>query len=573
MEACEKEGLCLTEFNDAVFQNKTKETPELEYIADEIIEKIKRKSYYNKQNSWHCILEGILEVVVPNGIREALEHSKDRFIEAKYAELYRLIIGFYSNSLLLQIDVAQELQYNLLRLGKTEVVNWETENKEVIREYEKWISIGRKKYGGNVEKTTGKEDEIIDENTKDIYSELFDDLSRLQKKYEGKAKPQVHFHSNSIEKEKIFIEEDWRELNLTFIGNEEFQDYLYHVGYQGKYYKTLTALIMQLNELDLPMQYMWEKMTNFNVICILGKFFWNISGSGLDKEITKKKQKMFLEQMIESEKYLFREIRNMPNYLTRLLLLKQVFAYIEKCLFKEDLLEQVKNFFMKFNGPYRQIRGIVLTLAPLIKWKIEEKETLNRIKWMDSLKAEYPDSLFEELYLSSDCRAVEKINIPPSSGEKWNVRDTMILNELQSKVLLMERDHLYENGGWLLEYKRKKKYLDLVSQKNYRYANNSRDFSEMLIRNEYIPFEELLSEDEELQEGFIETPFGKLFVEYEIDDLKKGEKKTDKNKMEEKIEKIIKYNLLSEYNNVIYENTEKIKYEEYINNILYHFYD
>lgn len=562
-ELLEQEGLYLLDFSDEFFDEIFETNHELEEEISEIAEDVKKNPCF-EENRWHCIFDTVIMKVCPDGISEALGVGRNRIIEEKYQELYKLFSGFYADPFFLSMDVAQEIHYNLLRLETPVEIDLYCDEK-TLKTYEEWIDVGNKKYG----------------KEKKLSEDFEEDMDRLNKKYGEDNVLSVKMFCQ-LENYKIPVDTEFVELNLAYMGNERFRDYLYHIGKPGTYLETLIDLIGKLNEVEIPMHYIWEKLTNFNMICILGKFLSHINGSRYRRNVTEKEQVEFLEAFINKTSPPFFQIWDMPNYLTRLLCLKQILGYIEKQTpyMANDLWRQFNIYLAEINTRYKRLQRCILRWSILVNWKLDEKKKRNREQWIESLGKEYPISLYEKLYVSSDIpfdsympKSIDSLEgkISLRGQEKYR----LIMNGIFSKSKSI--NHLNENEKieLLMELKKKIDYMEVMEKEGYRPLAGSEKWGERLVEAGYIPLDKVLWDSlNQDDEEYIRTSIGDI-CQANVNKLD-WKRKNYGNKIEERLEEVIKPHLLSKYQYIVFENTIEIRdnkiLNKYIKYLLYHFY-
>lgn len=302
-EKLKEEGLFITEFNDNFFENCLKGGKEIEEIVQEI-ENLSKE--YKREYEEGCKKSGkeVKDVTWQFILKAALTKFKELQPEIKFdlsdfpldtAWKY-MISEFYSNPLFLEFDIAQKIEYNLYRCAKEEHDIYNLEGKEegtekdyeiVWDEYEKLFLPGKK-----IENI----DPTID---------LLLGLQKLQV-----PKSRVCF-SGCVDGENLLLESDFASLNFLYLGNEKFQKYLRHEEKSNKYLDELLKNIEILNENnEVPLHYIWEKMTNFNTANIISKFVIEFISK---TNFTKKDGIKFIESISEGTDTLLNQISNMPN--------------------------------------------------------------------------------------------------------------------------------------------------------------------------------------------------------------------------------------------------------------------
>lgn len=578
-ELLKKEGLFLEKFSDDFFENKFKELPaEYEEAVEIIIRKIKTNPTFNKEKTWQCIFETVIKAMFPDGMGSEFKLNN---IPEEYQEIDRLIYEFYSDPFILSLDIAQEIYYNLLRLENPEEIDLNTEE---ACEYETWIDIGRTSYG----------------KEKNIFCDFAHDVQRLKKKYKkDKNLPVFLFHE--IKDNKILLDDTFRELNLSYMGNEKFLDYLYQQeSDKWTYCDTLMALIEKLNaEAGTPMQYIWEKLTNFNAICILAKLYYHMANKKFGNKMTVEEIKEYMKYLSE-DKALFIQICRMPNYLTRLLCLKQIFSYIEKIEYvntEERFLEKLPQHLEERTVKYVQIRQVVLRISILVKWKLDrENDGFSLRKWERGLEKEYPMSLYEELYFSTDIPSniikiksdLDITNIPLSKKEREY--------RLIFKEALWKKESNYDQSQIFSELVRKLGYMEAVEDENQM---REVKFEKRLRESGFIPIDQVmlncLWRDGKDSIKYIQMSNARIIeaedysdTDNQFETIKEGGVTKIRNlkplelkngygdNIEQRLRDIIQPHLLSKYKYILYENTRGFENDthkkEILKFLLYHFY-
>lgn len=575
----QEKHLIMNEFNNAFFEKILENSQEWNEAVKKIAKQINASKDFDEQKVWKSIFHKAIETVVPNGICQALELSQDRVIEKKYFELYNLLYGFYADPDFLCLDMAQEIQYNLYRLEEPieiDLNDYEEECKE-------WIEIGRKKYG----------------EEKEFFTDFEQDMQRLKEKYKECPKRSVAMFCE-VEDCKICVDANFLDLNLAYMGNEKFQDYLFHFEKRPRAdWKNLMDLIKKLDRIGVSMHYIWEKMTNFNAVCIVAKFFLHTVKNCYGEDITAKKQQEYVQNMSEKNRCLFRRILEMPNYLTRLLILKQILSYIERQnpLVIQDLLEKFTVYLAEINNRYENIREKVLLLSILVKWELDTDNNRKIDRWHESLDKEYPLSLYEKLYVSTDIpcdlfMTNQNLNDIDLSQFKEKEYYGLILRGIQIKRRLGE----YKDFQVILELWRKLSYMKFIEEE----PRMNETFAKKLVEAGFVPLDKemLANMSRENEIEYEETPQGEIYkaencvegqiqndgikenIKFEIKDGLNGRTFESQNQCGDEIEKRVKTMvqpyLLSQYQYLLFENTmefeEDTKIIGIVNCLFYHFY-
>ena len=280
------------------------------------------------------------------------------------------------------------------------------------------------------------------------------------------------------------------------------------------------------------------------------------------KRLTNKEQREFLQQIVLREKNLFLQISSMKNYLSKNILLKQVFAYIEETNYTYiyDLLDCLEENLVLINDQYEHVQTVVYIYAVLIRWKMDEKNDIE--VWKKELSEEYPiDSLKRMLLFQNIHKSVCK-----------------------QKMLMMKQIELTKIDFLKLPFfqdlQKQEFYSFLTAYKIFSIINDSDVWSDdkkiMKIMEENVVITPDIVKDNDFNENtqeYINTPFGRIYT------ATFGEKNVDgKNTVIEfDKQRNAKLILLSEYPNIMFENIYiDEKYEKVfkltLKYLLYHFY-
>lgn len=558
-EILKEEGLFITEFSDSFFENYIKQDIRLEKIIQDIADKTLRLQEETKENIWHCILYTTLNEICPQGLEVYFDFDKYN----AYPQFYNILSGFYKEPFFLKIDVAQAILYNLYRCNEGEDTYDLNENygcsvegdlDKLINEYKELFSYGR-----------GKKEHFVD---------LVPGLELLRRNSEKhKNKTKVCF-LQLTEDRKLILDRSYAKLNILFVGNDKFQNYLYHIKSKENYQNILKN-IKNLNKDTKckPLHYVWEKMTDFNTINIVAKFFVELIGRD---NITKKELKVYEEKIAYFYSILFKRIGDMPNILTRLLILKQAFSYIKENPKSKNnidispmLLDELTRFLARINGRYKYIQDTVLEVAVLVRWKIEKDETLDIQRWIRELETEYSSDLFETLLVSLNLDE-NLYKYKNGNIQKYTYNEIEEADTEKNKCLTIERrSGRIDDFGYL-------KRCDLLKViKDYKYTTDKAELARCLkeqgwgVAERYYTFLGQISPNI-YEDTFMGRICTKTYSEQEKEALPKQYEEETRF-----IEETIRPYLLSEYKNIIYESLDMDKYDEYIdvfNFLLYHFF-
>lgn len=554
-EKLKEEGLFITEFNDNFFENCLKGGKEIEEIVQEI-ENLSKE--YKREYEEGCKKSGkeVKDVTWQFILKAALTKFKELQPEIKFdlsdfpldtAWKY-MISEFYSNPLFLEFDIAQKIEYNLYRCAKEEHDIYNLGGKEegtekdyeiVWDEYEKLFLPGKK-----IENI----DPTID---------LLLGLQKLQV-----PKSRVCF-SGCVDGENLLLESDFASLNFLYLGNEKFQKYLRHEEKSNKYLDELLKNIEILNENnEVPLHYIWEKMTNFNTANIISKFVIEFISK---TNFTKKDGIKFIESISEGTDTLLNQISNMPNVLTRLIFLKKVFLTISKVYRNSTLSDisggilcKLRDALKSINNRYEFIHGAVLELSVITywKWNRDQGKKLNIEKWIEGIEKEYSLDAFRKVLVAFSLEGqflkACTIHIGPfhDKFEKYSVEYDNIHYEPVSipDIIQCLGDKVYfENVNVLAKEIQKKGWLTTESYYNVEAEESKHKY----------PYNEICF-TETHNEGKEKKKYDKLIAI----------------NTNEHIENILKPHLLSAYKNILFENinieeTEN-KDKEIMNFLLYH---
>lgn len=568
-EILKEEKLFIKEFTNEFFEKYMKSESGLQEIVQQCADEVLKLQKKGKENIWHCILE----VAVAKSFKEGLE-SYFRFDEESEGDpgLKKIISDFYKEPLFLELDVAQEIIYNLYRLEEDDEYNIENDRDLKIweEEYRVLLEFGREM------------------SKKDFSTDLIPGIcsNRLEEKYDEVVHSSNVIFPKMINGNKITLESNFSELNLLYIGNETFQDYLCHSKKHKNYFKKLMEYVKILNEGENEtLQYVWEKLTNFNSINIIAKFLTEVfeRGSILYSE-------NMLKNIVSEYKKVFQMMINMPNVLTRLLIFKQIFCYIlevtqglgatGKQFYKSissyihevpkgcwDYLAEVNELLPKLNIVYKCKKEEILRLLVLIRWKIgREKGKLDINEWIEELKMEYRIKNFERLFLFMNLDdgwynkrlidTVEIRNLEKGKRASYKMQDQKIDNSIFEFYKYIRKLNLLER---IMDFNHNECKIGLSKklQEEGWFHITSKAFEEFLCR------------------GLDNTC--ELIGKHRVCTATCQKSENDKKEFEEtteNIEKILNSCLLSEYNHVIFENTfiEKKTYIEVFNLLLYYIY-
>lgn len=529
-EKLKEEGLFITEFNDDFFENYLKEGKENEKIVQEIenlSKEYKRDGKKVKDTTWHFIIKAALRKI--NEYRPDIKLDLNK-IELDFPLKY-IASKFYSEPLFLEYDVAQEILYNLYRCAREDGQDYLIYDLEGMEEEtEKDCEIVWEEYGDLF--FSGRK---MDKKEPDL--DLLPGIKRLEA-----PKSKVSF-SGCLDGSSLLLEADFSALNFLYLGNEKFQQYLRHKEKSNGYFDNLLKYIEILDKkCDIPLNYVWEKMTNFNVANIISKF--------VAQFISKRKLNInegieFIESISEGTDTLLNQITNMPNVLTRLIFLNKIFSTISMA-YKYSTLHDIshhqlcllRDALKNINDYYGFIQGAVIELSVATYWKMNQNQgkKLDIEKWIQEIENEYSLDSFKELLVSSsleDQFARMEYNthyVPVSISDVKQCIGKNIysenINELAKKM---------QEEGWITEECR----IQECENKNQH--------------NEIVYYT------------------AQMYNKDKLDDRFNRLKEKSDNKL---IEAVLRPYLLSGYKNVIFENTDIQDEKGYIKimNLLFYYF-
>lgn len=545
-----EEGLFITEFNNNFFEDFLKNNNEIEELIQDIENLSKKyKTKYQekgkrdgKDATWHFIITAALKKI--KEYRPEIQVDLDDSFLAP--QLKYIVSEFYSEQLFLEFDVAQKIEYNLYRCTKEEHDMYnlggneegtEDDYKIIWDEYGALFSSGRK-----------MED-------KDPAIDLLPGIQRLEP-----PKSKVCF-SGCLDGENLFLESDFASLNFLYLANEKFQKFLGHEEKSQKYFDNLLEFIEILNKNnEIPLHYIWEKMTNFNAANIISKFVVDFTLNG---KFTIEAGYEFIESISVGSNTLLSQIEQMPNILTRLIFLKKIFFAIS-VLYKHSTLWEIsrgqlcvlRDILKSINKKYLYIQGAVLELSVITYWRLnkEQGEKLDIEKWIGSIKKEYSFDSFQKLLVNSSLK------------EKFIEEEVMHINTIRNeklKIFPMEFDAIHY------------KYVSISDIEkcfgNKIYSENINDLVKEIQKKGWFTIES----GYDIREGKFKYQHNEICCTETYND-EEEEKIYDilKTKNDSKhIKNFLRQYLLSGYKNVIFENTdikEKNKYINIFNFLLYH---
>lgn len=204
----------------------------------------------------------------------------------------------------MKLDVAQKVLYNLQRLGEYQDYDIGTQDGILLWEknFTHFSYFGRKK---------------------EIERVWLDELLRLQEKRKENESPMPIFFSEITDDGRIRIEKTFKEVNALYLSNEKLLNYLCHNRYESSRYSVLVEAIEGFHVTE-ELNYIWEKLTYFNTINLISQFLEQVLSI---ENITYSDISQYLSRNIGVMQKLFGNIQQMPNILTKLLVLKQSFNY------------------------------------------------------------------------------------------------------------------------------------------------------------------------------------------------------------------------------------------------------
>lgn len=436
-ECLRREGLFLTDLEASFFESYLQSQNGLEIAIDAIKEKVAVRLKNSKENIWHCIFDVVLKEVFDDNIGEYLQLNKYTTNE----NLENLLSEFYRDPFFLKLDVAQKLLYNLERLCDYEMYDIET-----VNGFEMW------------EKQFVK----YMEQKEEIETDVFSGLVKLRDKRKKHEKSMRIFFPEITNDGRIMVETSFRELNILYLTNEKYVDYLCHNRYDLSWYSVLVESIKKFHVTE-ELHYVWEKATNFNTINLISKFSEEFMRK---KGVYNNDMLQYLKRNIGELQDIFLYIQQMPNILTRLLVLKQSFNYIlnngnlEDNLFESEIY-LLKNFLARNNYRYAGIQKDLLEISVLIRWKLEcERDSDIRNRWADELKKEYPMEMFETLFLSL---SIKKSVYHLSDYVEYNGTQTKMWDEKCRCLAWRGRSGLDD----VFCYLQKEKLLKVIDENRY----------------------------------------------------------------------------------------------------------
>lgn len=383
-KALEKEKLYITEFSADFFDKLIKKGNDKEdgkINSDEIkdvIEKVKEKSPKGKNEFkiWTAIFEVLM---------------KEKYVEDLFepyqpvSETGEILNTFYYNKYFLYFETAQLIKYNLERLEGI----IECDLMEDMEPLIKYTEVGRKDYS-----KLGKNKEESIQIFEDKIGELPIDLKALESRYKD-ASEKVCLIKEWNE-EKIYLDSFFKEVNYVYIANGRFKNFLYRRG-NAITLKEIEEMISKLeNDISNDNVYLWEKLTNFNVIILMAEFFGKNYNS-----FSKKEMKRVLEQYSN----IIHNIEAMPNILTRILFLKVAFDHIS--MDPNGLVEKITklNEYIGFsNIKYGNMINDLTKYAVIIRWNYGDKNAYNAERWREELEREFSIELFRQWRKSVNIR-------------------------------------------------------------------------------------------------------------------------------------------------------------------------
>ncbi len=530
-EYLRKEGLFLTGVEDIFFESYLQSQNGLQAKIDEIVEKVNVELKGEQENLWHCIFDVTLKKI--------FEHSIGQYLQLNQftadPRLNNILAEFYKDPFFLKLDVAQKVLYNLQRLGEYEeydismpkgIMLWE-------KNFKQFSCFGRKK---------------------EIERVWLDELLRLQKKRKKKESFMRIFFPEIAGNGKVSVEKTFKEVNALYLSNEKFIDYLCHNKYESSWYSALVQAIKNFSATE-ELNYIWEKLTNFNTINLISQFLEQVLSI---KKITYSDISRYLKSNIGIMQELFENIQQMPNILTKLLVLKQSFnyildnSYLKEGSFCPNLLLNGLNDFLKLNNwKYREIQDIILEISVLVRWKLDDRKNEELRKgWISELKKEYPKELFERLFASLNLE--DSIDFCQSERNEGNENQIDQWDEKCKCLAWSVRAGLDD----LFSYQVKERLLKIIDE--YIYEDCIEELGKFIICKKGVSKETIYEIVEKREDQLSGLDYDKVFG----NDIEK-----------KKIEKAVKKWLLSEKVGVICESINfSYNCKEIFKILLYHLY-
>lgn len=603
-----EEGLPIAEFSNDFFKDTLKENPELSEKIAQMERKFKEKHKDSEKNVWHNILGTVLAFFAEESDWDGFEVNYCDNNDSTVKGLTELLLDFYNDTYFHTFEIAQMIKYNLQRLGKIEKLNLETDEQSVeyMEVYQDLLKIGRHEYEDLRDNIGDKESDLEDElktmerlksekgkiQKRSIRDDLLEDLKILREKNKDMGSvPQIRFlqmDSDNV----IYIEDELAELNISYLANEKFQEYL-SCKESNSYYSDILQDLMEHMGNNKEIYYAWEKLTNYNTILLIAKFLVNCVWNNLG---TKKEKKKRIKQMVEAQMPLFKQIFSMKNYLTRLVLIKQVFGYIEESeqKYTPKLLRDFMLFLIQVNDVYKNWQAQVCIYAVFLRWKLNSKLSIDI--WKSELQEEYPISLLKKMLVFQNVwKLISTSQLLMISGGKKKIKEEQLfwtkpllklyfrqqVSDYDNTIKKMSDKH-FDIGKHpererilrcLSNYKAVCYIMEIIDE---NFSLDSEGVAKKMESKGVIAGRALqISEGWDAgQDTYIDTPFGRIFTE-SMDEIQNDRPQIILKDNYLELQKLVKEFLLSDNQNIMLEsryvkNISEKDFKEIISFLLYH---
>lgn len=148
-----------------------------------------------------------------------------------------------------------------------------------------------------------------------------------------------------------------------------------------------------------------------------------------------------LEREDENLKIVLNPFFHMDNYLTRIILVNQLFTYMRK-LDKERFYyayNDLKTFLPYISRKYQQLRDTVYIYSVIVRWKLERGD--DKATWEKELSDEFPISFYKEMIFFQNL--YEEVD----SGKLWSPALEQKMDERGKKyakvICIQTKQHLW----------------------------------------------------------------------------------------------------------------------------------
>lgn len=366
---------CIKEFSENFFEKEIEkqkiEATDITRVVNEVRERQQQSSKCNGG-----IWTDIFQVLMQN-------HTIGDYLKLdnqNNSGVGKVLDKLYSSNLFFYFEMAQLIKYNLERLEGSSEYDFDE-----IERFEKYIRIDKKDSEENI---------IIDG--------LPEHLDMIADKYKNE-KELVRFEKRMEMREiypVLYLDDMFPEANFLYIANEKFRNFIYRKRNAISLEKMKDLIKYLEKDSSADMVYLWERMTNFNVLILIAEFCGKVCGNLTDRQI---------QEVLERYKKQIYQIEQMPNTLTRIIFLKIAFEYLCTVPNAEYLKCELRNFnqYLEMNSmKYGIFVNRIMKHAMVIRWNYGDEDAHDKCCWEKELSKEFSMKLFRQWRESLNIRNV-----------------------------------------------------------------------------------------------------------------------------------------------------------------------